>query len=125
MRVQQKRVGELLFLKTFLVKGIFVRSSNFFLALFPICSKTFDRNRKWENPDTFFRYLQFNRHALHYLLVLHPKVSANRYIGESNHVCIKCMGLYGNTLRREISFTFQTYISQIIAFKRPSVMCDK
>ena len=37
----RKMSENFLFLKTFLLKGIFVRSSNFFIALFPICSAAF------------------------------------------------------------------------------------
>ena len=61
MYKQQNCVGKFLFLKTFLLTGIFVRSSNFFLVLFPIGSVTFDGNRKWNNPNIFFRALTFKR----------------------------------------------------------------
>ena len=55
---QQKRVdsGNFFFLlKEVLLTSSFVRSSNLFLALFLICSVTFNGNRQLENCDTFFK----------------------------------------------------------------------
>ena len=53
---QQKNVGEF-----FRLLKLFVRSSNFFLALFPICFVTSDCNRNWENPDNVFQGFDFQK----------------------------------------------------------------
>ena len=55
--VSNKNVSEnfLFLLKEVLLTGSFARSSNFFLALFLICSVTFGGNRKLETSETFFK----------------------------------------------------------------------
>ena len=57
VKSNQKRSRNCLLLETILLTGIFIRSSSFFIALFPILLRNFDRNRKWQTPTRFFRAL--------------------------------------------------------------------
>ena len=46
----------LLFLKTFLLTGIFIRSSNFFIFVLQLSPQS-----KMANPDTFFKGFDFQK----------------------------------------------------------------